>query len=494
MSFLSSFNEILVVSLVDENLRRSRAAKALSNERFSWVDGVPAESADVRRAYLEDRVHSHLTCFRHGPSCERLNCQNLLIPSQIATWMSHKKAITRVAQTGSHGCSLVLEDDFVQMSYSRKIDAEVRELLEAEFSESKVPGLMKLGWKKGPAHRIGPRLQVSAEEDSTTMSNPAYALNRRAAELLLEEWPKTYSQTVDVWLHRNMAPLLNSKRIDPPIFAESSSVFDFGFAPSLIHPKKPPRSALLSGKISFRQYLAEQRRYENHKKSVMPREILCVGHPRTGSGFMAAVFTKHCGLAVGHEQMKEAGISSWMFAGQSWEVPFGKDDYAKFPRLSKFRIVFNFVRDPRTALPSIVRELRHSPEAYNFLREEIFQGLGIDLAGFSNEADRAIASLRFWNLLCIERFPTLIPLRIERLVEDLADSGVGRRYLPSGDIATVGKPNANKRYKGHRHEAPSSQLVLADLSKLGKENLENYAAQYGYGTETPFKAPEAAGS
>ena len=490
MSFLSFFHEILIVSLINDSKRRSRVTQTLTDERFVWVDGISADSSDVKEAYIRDRVHSHVTCFRHGPNCNKLNCQNVLIPSQIATWMSHKKAISRVAEGLVEIPSLVLEDDFVLMSYTEVIDADVQKLLEIEFSRAKDPVLMKLGWKKGPGHRVGPKSMVTAKEDSATMSNPAYALNPRAAELLLDNWPTKYRHTVDTWIHRDMAPLLKSKKIDPPVFAERSSVIDFGFEPSLIHPKMPSKLALVSGKISFPQYLTERKRFEGHKASVKHREILCVGHPRTGSGFIAAVFEKHCGLSVGHEEMKEAGISTWMFAGKSWEVPFGRNEYAKFPRLSRFDIVFNFVRDPWTALPSVLRELRYSPEAYHFLREEILAGLGVDLESFSNEADRAVASLRLWNTLCVERFPNSIPVRIEKLSEDLRESGVGERYLPTGNIGTLGKVNANKKYQHRRYSAPSSQSVHRELTKVGKAHLRHYADYYCYDIGTRVEASE----
>ena len=49
--------------------------------------------------------------------------------------------------------------------------------------------------------------------------------------------------------------------------------------------------------------------------------ILVAGHPRSGTGYMAQLLSS-MGLQVGHEVVREHGISHWQFAQKTDKVPY----------------------------------------------------------------------------------------------------------------------------------------------------------------------------
>ena len=71
------------------------------------------------------------------------------------------------------------------------------------------------------------------------------------------------------------------------------------------------------------------------------RKFLVLGHPRSGTGFMANLLSKY-GYEIGHEEMGKDGISSWMFT---------VDDYQVYVDNSLNRENFNF--------DYIIMNLRH---------------------------------------------------------------------------------------------------------------------------------------
>ncbi|MFK4998907.1 hypothetical protein ACI2OX_21260 [Bacillus sp. N9] len=49
------------------------------------------------------------------------------------------------------------------------------------------------------------------------------------------------------------------------------------------------------------------------------RKFLVLGHPRSGTGYMAYLL-RQFGYGIGHERMGKDGISSWMFAVNDYQV------------------------------------------------------------------------------------------------------------------------------------------------------------------------------
>lgn len=79
------------------------------------------------------------------------------------------------------------------------------------------------------------------------------------------------------------------------------------------------------------------------------RDVLVVGHPKSGTGYMAKLLQAH-GLGVGHERMGRNGIASWMFAAVTTSVPHSFDGSAR--ALFEFHYVLHVVRHPLPVIAS----------------------------------------------------------------------------------------------------------------------------------------------
>jgi GR25 family glycosyltransferase involved in LPS biosynthesis len=479
VEFLKVFERILVISLPESEKRRVAVCKQLRNSRFSFIDAFNGDSDQVKRAYLENRVFPSSVCFRCRGVCEKSH-NNLLLPSQVATWLSHKKALQSVVEaSGDNGnFALVLEDDFKILTHAKSHQASERltSAIRSELS-SNLPKLIKLCTYS--SRRGSPNTPPVAVSNLRSMSNPAYAVNKLAANLLLEKWPSTFHHTVDVWIHQEMAGLLNATRINPPPITEKSHSTVFRFEPSTIHPKKPAIGRLLSGRIGPVAFVQQRKAHSEHISRVTDFEILCTGHPRTGSKFMSALLCRGTDFEVGHEKMLRHGISSWMFAGNSWEVPYGNGLFAKHPRFSRFKTVLNFVRNPEDALPSIIREFRYAEHSFNFIQRELLVRFGIDLNSLSNESDRAVTSLRLWNAAVHEKFPDAKVVRIESALQDLNQAGLEARIdLP--ELEALSQTNKDKKYNGkHFLKEPRADAISA-LSPRGLAELSAFSKEFGY--------------
>lgn len=81
------------------------------------------------------------------------------------------------------------------------------------------------------------------------------------------------------------------------------------------------------------------------------KPYLITGHPRSGTGYMAAM-AQACGLDIGHERMGEDGIASWMFAARSWMVPFSQDGWRGRNHYTFDRVIVVY-RNPLDLIASV---------------------------------------------------------------------------------------------------------------------------------------------
>lgn len=479
---LDLFNRVLIISLKDSLDRQQHVFRTVGNRAFEWVDATAADSAKVREAYDAGRVAPQFPCFRCGlEKCLRATCNNTLIPAQIATWFSHIDAWKRVASIPDVPFVLVLEDDFLQTAYASAPSyiSALRLILERHFTGG--AKMLRLGRKKSA--KSGHIAGLPFADTEITMSNPAYALNQEAARVLLSKVPEVFPHTVDVWLHRIQASNLEALTIHPPPFYELSSSTPEAGLPSLIHPKRPPVFSFI-GRGNMRDQLKSWSSWAKHQKSRIDLDYLATGLPRSGSKFMAEVF-RAAGQSVGHEKIEKNGISSWMFAADSWEVPYGVGT-ARFPRLFHFHRVAHYVRHPLEAIPSLVRDFRHSP-AVDFIERTLVQQKLIPSLSRSNEWEAATVAYINWNKLVERKFPDAILVQIENPVAGL------RRLVPSVSkrqerkIALIPPQNVNKRYSGERKPKPeiSAEDFRRVVSSDALSQLSALAEKYGYSIEGP---------
>jgi len=142
------------------------------------------------------------------------------------------------------------------------------------------------------------------------------------------------------------------------------------------------------------------------------------------------------------------------------------------------------VRDPATAVPSIVRENRHAPASYKFRRDFIAKETGINLDDFDSEIEKAVASLTLWNQIIREQSPDFT-LRIETDAEAYRQFLANAGYEVSAKTLDTSPKNADKMYKGKRYDKP----IIADeewlgLGDIARGLLVSYCATYGYDLPT----------
>ena len=404
----------------------------------------------------------------------------MLIPAQVATCVTYKRLWRTLTNEGV-GTALVIEDDVVFTEYAPRTASQLLAdgwLEKAGFTPDREV-LLRLGWALGREHRDKRRAKLLAGE--VRMANPCFAVTHALAERLATGDDRV-DTTADIILHDRVGSQVSSYTVMPPLAFDLSR--SLGQIDSLIHPKQKRVSYLEQHHPADKERIeAARSAVARHVAHVDFRSILVVGHPRCGSGYMSALF-KALGLDVKHEAMGRDGISSWMFAVDADSCPYGEDESARRKALSRFRHTVHHVRDPREAIPSIIRENLHSPESYAFRRRFILEHCGVDLDALSSDLERAVASYVHWNRIIEQTRPDL-RVRVEDAEQDLTDFARQRNLVPPGHRLAAPPPrdvNSNKAYKGQRYAKPDAEeLDWASLDSELAALLRDCCERYGYG-------------
>lgn len=210
------------------------------------------------------------------------------------------------------------------------------------------------------------------------------------------------------------------------------------------------------------------------------RELLIVGHPRFGSGYISNVL-KAAGVDVGHERVRGCGTASWMFAVDDLAYPYGDGNaYHKF----HFRNTYLFIRDPIRALPSCIVE-NTIKKSYSFRKKHIHAFFGVDLDKFTNNADRAAASIIYWYKMCELKRPSLY-VRIDdksHVRKFLIDIGISGNSLLSKAINTPASNTSDKKWKPNyikKNRPALDQSLIDGMSHEVREKLFLLSRVYGY--------------
>ena len=480
--FRGLIDRVLVLSLPGATDRRERLPGHLARfgiPDFEWHDALGPDAPDVQALYEDGLVHRFPPCFRCGKkSCDDDGCNNVLIPAQVANFASYLSLWRRIAAEPQR--VLVMEDDVVLHPWARRVLRGLsRKVARGRLDlDPGTPRLLRLGWALSKDHRRFRPLRLS---DKLRMSNPCHLMTSAMAATLLERFERV-DRTSDMFLHRDAPRDGEALTVFPPIASELS--WSVGSVESQIHPKTI-RLDFLENAGDTAGRTALETRIRHHVKHMYARPLLCVGHPRTGTGFVAELCGQF-GLDIGHERDGKDGISSWMFAVDADENPFALSPVARTRRALHWDVMVQIVRDPDTAIPSIIRENRHGPESYAFRREHILTQTGTDLDGFTTETDRAVASLCLWNRIIRAQEPDFT-FRIERdhaaLADFLSDKGFEVSRGTDLDLSPV---NADKRYKKVRYEKPElGDEDWAALTPSVRALLGEYCETYGYPNPTP---------
>jgi hypothetical protein len=481
--FAQYFDGIFCLNLPSSTDRRQHIERhfhALGIEGYEFFDAVGPDDLEVKALYAKGKVASYPPCFRCGElSCGSDECNNVLIPEQVATCVSFLKLWRHILQTDINA-ALIVEDDVVFTDYAPQVVRAIQDqgFLERIGLKEDVPTLLRLGWTAGREHRLTG--QIALAQGAIRMANHCFAVNRALCRILLDEFDRVET-TADEFTHRVVGSTVRNFTIQPPIASDLS--FSFGAVASLIHPKKKRVAYLKKHHPEQTEEIeATIDAIRRHVKHILYRPLLAVGHPRCGSRYMSELL-KVCGLDVGHERMGKHGISSWMFAVEDDDNPWARDPLSASRKHKHFGHVMHFVRDPRTAIPSIIRENRHAEKSYAFRRRHIIKTYKIDLDDAGSEVEKALLSYIYWNKI-IEEQKTDIMVR----VEDAEDSTL--RFLKAIDIVandrSIYSPppkdvNRQKLYQGKLPERPClTEADWDDVDEGLKKEANAMCGRYGY--------------
>ena len=198
------------------------------------------------------------------------------------------------------------------------------------------------------------------------------------------------------------------------------------------------------------------------------KEILIVGHPRSGTRYVAKLF-QTCGIDVQHERMGRHGISSWMFAVDSDRVPYTFD--GSFPRQFSFRRVIHVVREPVNVIASSAYTEMCKWRTVNFMSKYIVINSDVFI-------EPAVQAYLGWNKLIKAQRPDYI-LKVEDAAQKIPTliSQWGLGVLPD-IIAEAAAPSRDDHSRPH----PSLTWAAIERSVSGYlyRELVEYAEALGY--------------
>jgi hypothetical protein len=173
-----------------------------------------------------------------------------------------------------------------------------------------------------------------------------------------------------------------------------------------------------------------------------------------------------------------------MFAVDAESCPYGVDESARRKALSRFRYTVHHMRDPKEAIPSIIRENLHSPVSYAFRRRFILEHCDVNLDALSSDLERAAASYIYWNEI-IERTQPNLRVRVEDAEQALTDF-LRRHDLVAPPSTSAALPfwdvNSNMANKDQDYAKPDVKALDWDSMDKGLEALlRNCCERYGYG-------------
>ncbi len=190
-------------------------------------------------------------------------------------------------------------------------------------------------------------------------------------------------------------------------------------------------------------------------------KYLIIGHPRCGTGFMSKLF-KHNGLDVGHEVKGKNGTSDWQYAivkEKCFPWTTGSRDEHKFD------MVIHNVRDPFTAIPSIV--FTETPNVGERSWRTVSEQFRRNYVQFpdKNVFDNAAHSYLGWNKIIEDQDISNKVVRIENAMQDL-----------NGEFTEA----LNDKKVNSRKHADMTKSQWLEISPEILTQLELFCIKYNY--------------
>jgi len=471
---------------------------------YSYFKATDKDDPLVEEYFNSEKVMRFPPCFRCGKnSCRRKDCNNTLIAPQVAVFITFLRLWEDIVKNNI-GVALIVEDDVCFTNYATEIVPKI--FSKDTFSKLKIeptnPALLRLGWALNREHQYSGRMEI--ERGKSRMANSCHVITLEMARLLLKSFDKI-NTTVDIYIHDRIGKdVVDNYTVFPPIAYDISN--STGSLQSEIHPKKI-RVKYLKNDTSVNAIAIQESEkiLKNHIKHTMYRSILVIGHPRCGSKYMSALL-KAYGLNVGHEYMTADGISSWMFMVNDRENPYALNRDARSREGCYFENVIHCIRNPREAIPSIIRENDYARPSYEFRRKHIMKAFNVDLNHYQNKLERAAYSFIYWNKLAENQKVDLV-VKVEECEQEVFDFLSNRklfgkmkfdwnikrmilRYLLHTNVIAsnstlINLPfkdvNSNKAYQGVvREKNTVTQDEWDNIECNLKYMLNSFCDKYGY--------------
>lgn len=201
----------------------------------------------------------------------------------------------------------------------------------------------------------------------------------------------------------------------------------------------------------------------------MTREVdfLILGHPRSGTGYMAQLFTA-LGYDVGHEKVGRSGISSWMFAVHADQLPYTFDGQTRGDIQPRY--VLQVVRNPLDVIASMAHTVTEQP-AWEFIQRYTL------VHGTAPPEIRAVQSVIAWNRLIQGHFPRPTIVKVENAATTVHDFLTRAGYKPPA-LRDVALPPAN--YNTRPHPRLAREQLRQSLPRELACELDYHCQQYGY--------------
>ena len=196
----------------------------------------------------------------------------------------------------------------------------------------------------------------------------------------------------------------------------------------------------------------------NH--NLIEKNILVVGHPRSGTGYMAKTLSSN-NILLGHECMNRDGISSWMFAARSDKVPYTSDN--SVPSQYIFDNIIHVVRNPLDVIASMAYSVLPDDKVLNYMENYIY---------IDQQEDHIVTAVRTWigwNRLISALHPNII-IQVERAFDKLES------FL---DVKLPIR-STSKKYNTRKHKKIDAKKIRYFCGKNLFTLLEKEANIYGY--------------
>ena len=469
--FCEQFDRVYCISLPRSTDRRAYITRyflELGITNYEFFDATDKNDEIVRHYYDRGLVQTYPPCFRCGKlTCGRDDCNNILIPPQVATFISYLNLWRKIVAEDV-GRALIVEDDVKFTEYA----AEAAHALVNEAALGSIgfaadrAVLLRLGWAISDEHRSSTNPVIA--QGLTRMSNPCHAITRTMAAVLLERFTRIET-TVDIYQHIVVGETVENYTVLPPLSYELS--WSVGAVASLIHPKPIRVSYLQENRAGdLRGIEAATRDLRTHFSHVLFRPLLMLGSPGSNTEYVCGLLSNF-GLDVRWEKMGASGIFSWKFA-VSDTSPYAEGEGAPPRQSVHFTCTVRSVRDPRAAIPSIIAECRRVPGVLDFCRRHILDRCGVDIQSGRNDVDTAVMIYVYWNQI-VEDAGFDLTYREEdgpqKLRSVLAGRGVVQRGSSCGDSLIVSADKVGR-----------ADTDWTQVSRKNIESLNEQCRKYGY--------------